>query len=43
MKTSKVSVFQDNTSQPSVRAYVVESEITDKQKRVNRIERAVEF
>lgn len=43
MKTSGVSIFQDNTSQPSVRAYVVESEITDKQKRVNRIERAVQF
>jgi hypothetical protein len=43
MKTSGVTVFQDNTSQPSVRAYVVESEITDKQRRVNRIERAVQF
>jgi hypothetical protein len=43
MKTSGVNVFQDNTSQPSVRAYVVESEITDKQRRVNRIERAVQF
>ena len=35
-------VFTENQQQP-LRAYVVETEITDSQKRVNRIQRSVEF
>ena len=36
-------IFNDNRSNQPVRAYVVETEITNTQKRVNRIERSVEF
>jgi hypothetical protein len=37
------TVFADNRSNQPVKAYVVETEITSSQKRVNRIERSVEF
>lgn len=37
------TIFTDNRSNQPVRAYVVETEITNTQKRVNRIERSVEF
>jgi hypothetical protein len=37
------TIFTDNRSNQPVRAYVVETEITNSQKRVNRIERSVEF
>lgn len=37
------TIFSDNRSNQPVRAYVVETEITNSQKRVNRIERSVEF
>jgi len=37
------TVFADNSNNQPVRAYVVETEITSSQKRVNRIERSVEF
>jgi hypothetical protein len=37
------TIFTDNRSNQAVRAYVVETEITNSQKRVNRIERSVEF
>jgi hypothetical protein len=36
-------IFQDNNQQQAIRAYVVETEITNSQKRVSRIERSVEF
>jgi len=37
------TIFTDNRSNQPLRAYVVETEITSSQKRVNRIERSVEF
>jgi len=37
------TVFSDNKVNQPIRAYVVETEITNSQKRVNRIERSVEF
>jgi hypothetical protein len=36
-------IFQDNNQQQAIRAYVVETEITNSQNRVSRIERSVEF
>ena len=41
--TGSGTVFMDNRNNQPVRAYVVETEITNSQKRVNRIERSVEF
>lgn len=40
---NKTSIFESNKQQPPIKAYVVETEITDAQKRINRIERSVEF
>ena len=37
------SVFQENRPETTVKAYVVETEITDSQQRVDRIERGSEF
>jgi len=37
------TVFQQDKSQQPIRAYVVETDISDSQKRVNRIKRSVEF
>jgi hypothetical protein len=37
------TIFTDNKNNQPVRAYVVETEITNSQKRVNRIQRSVEF
>ena len=37
------TVFADNSNNQPLKAYVVETEITSSQKRVNRIERSVEF
>jgi len=40
---SRTSVFRDNQEQPMIKTYVVETDITDSQKRVNRIERSAQF
>jgi len=37
------TIFGENQPQQSIRAYVVETEITDTQRRIDRIQRAVEF
>lgn len=37
------NIFTDNKSQSPIRAYVVETELTDTQKRIDRIKRSAEF
>lgn len=37
------NIFSDNKSQSPIRAYVVETELTDTQKRIDRIKRSAEF
>lgn len=40
---AKDSVFSENKPQSPIRAYVMETEITDKQKKISRIQRSSEF
>jgi len=41
--TGSSSIFGDNKTNQPLKAYVVETEITSSQKRINRIERSIEF
>jgi hypothetical protein len=40
---SRTSVFRDNQEQPMIKTYVVETEITDSQRKINRMERSAQF
>jgi len=41
--SGSATIFRENSPQQPIRAYVVETEITDTQRRVDRIQRSVEF
>jgi hypothetical protein len=40
---SKEPIYGDNMAQQPIKAYVVENEVTEKQKKINRIEKSAEF